>query len=184
MLLLLALACSPSMKELEAQNAALAAELAALEARVADLEGAGDSVDRRVSALEARTGDGEVHGSGRDAQQPQCAAVDADRFAYPHLADGDLITRSARAFPHKRADGEQDGLRVSAIRPGSFLESCGLKNGDIVHAVADVALVETSAVLEAWRAVEREGSFSMRITRRNKPLELHFQPAEAGGATD
>jgi general secretion pathway protein C len=80
-----------------------------------------------------------------------------------------------RVAPHKGADGQVDGYRLSAIRRGSLFDKLGIKNGDIVHTVNGNALTSTEAAMQVYQSLRNERSFNFEITRRNQRQTLEYE---------
>lgn len=83
-----------------------------------------------------------------------------------------------RALLHRNAEGEFDGYRVSAIRPGSLPDQLGLKNGDIVSSVAGTKVNSMMAAAQAYQAVQAMDNFCVSLMRRGDPLELCYSVEE------
>lgn len=91
------------------------------------------------------------------------------------LANPEALAGQVRVVPHKGADGEIDGYRLSGIRKGSVFEQLGIKNGDIVHTVNGKALTSTSSAMDAYSSLQNERSFSFEITRRSKRQTMDYE---------
>lgn len=91
------------------------------------------------------------------------------------LANPEELARQVRVTPHRGADGEVDGYRLSGVRRGSLLEKAGVKNGDIVHTVNGKPLTSTSAAMDAYQGLQSESSFTFEITRRSKRQTLNVE---------
>lgn len=178
MLLFLVLACAADTTQLEARNDALEAEVVLLEGQVASLEA-------RVEELEeARRQDQEsderptvLGGALRgDTEAPPPCIQDAEgRYLLPGGVSTDQLAAAGRIIPHREGTGEQDGFRVSGIRRESLAATCGLKNGDVVHALGEVPLTEVAALAEAWQLLEQGAPQTLKVTRRGEDVELVLQ---------
>lgn len=91
------------------------------------------------------------------------------------LENPEGLARQVRVSPHKGADGEIDGYRLSGIRRNSTLDKLQIKNGDIVHSVNGKELTSTSAALDAYNSMSSSSSFSFDITRRNKRQTMDYE---------
>lgn len=91
------------------------------------------------------------------------------------LSNPEALAKQVRVVPHKGADGEIDGYRLSGIRRGSIFEKLGIKNGDIVHSVNGKGLTSTSNALDAYNSLQNERSFSFEITRRSKRQSMEYE---------
>lgn len=160
---------------LEAENAELRARLDAVEAQVAVTQGKVEQWDRMMemasSALGGLGGDGELPLSTPPTDPgPHCEAIGEGRFRFDGPVDADRLARSVRTVPHKGADGQVDGYRLSAIRRGLLADSCGFKNGDVVHMVNGQPITTMDAAMAAWQAVQEAGELRVDVTRRGQPV--------------
>ncbi len=101
-------------------------------------------------------------------------AVDQS-FMDDAMSNIDQLLSQVRATPHKGADGEIDGFRLSAIRRGSLLQKLGIKNGDVVHSVNGTPLTSTAGAMGAFQSFQSERSFSFDVTRRNKKQTFEYE---------
>lgn len=86
----------------------------------------------------------------------------------------ETLATQVRVTPHKGADGEIDGYRLSAIRKGSLFEKIGIKNGDIVHGVNGSSLTSTEAAMGVYNTLKNEKSFTFDISRRNQRQTMEY----------
>lgn len=87
----------------------------------------------------------------------------------------EMLASQVRASPHKGADGQVDGYRLSAIRKGSMFEKLGIKNGDVVKAVNGKPLTSTDGAMALYGSLSSEKSFSFDITRRSQDSTLEYE---------
>ncbi len=90
------------------------------------------------------------------------------------LGNIDSLISQVRATPHKGADGEIDGFRLSAIRRGSLLQKLGIKNGDVIHGVNGTPLTSATGAMGAFQSMQSERSFSFDVTRRNQKNTFEY----------
>lgn len=179
LLLLLACAQGPDAAALDARFAAVA-ELQALDAaRI-------DALELRIEQLEAAAlttsggaGDPAVDGE-QDVAAPYLGShcdPDGDGWVLPPKGEitPDALAASGRIVPHKAADGAVDGFRVSGIRRGSLLDSCGVRNGDIVQKADGMPLLTVEALTAAFAATQERQSFTISLVRRGVPVELRLR---------
>jgi len=91
------------------------------------------------------------------------------------LENPEKLYSQVRVVPHKGADGEIDGYRMSGIRRKSFFARMGIKNGDIVHAVNGKPLTSMSAAMDAYNGLQEDKNFSFDLTRRNKKQTFEYE---------
>jgi type II secretory pathway component PulC len=81
------------------------------------------------------------------------------------LRSADLAAQ-ARLVPVVR-DGAPNGFKVYAIRPGSLVQALGLRNGDTLLAVNDLALSGPIDALDTYSALQTGPAFLDLDVRRN-----------------
>lgn len=91
------------------------------------------------------------------------------------LANIDQLATQIRVVPHKDANGNVDGYRLSAIRRGSLFDKLGIKNGDIVHAVNGLELTSTQGAMQAYESLKSEAEFTFDVTRRGRRQTFEFE---------
>jgi general secretion pathway protein C len=90
------------------------------------------------------------------------------------LANPEALATQIRAVPHKGADGNIDGYRLSGIRKGSVFEQLGVKNGDIIHSVNGKDLTNVSNAMDAYSSLQSEKAFTFDITRKNQRQTMQY----------
>ncbi len=205
LLMMLLMACGPKQAELEAlqaENAALEARIVALEAQTQDVETrlataegqletwdslmkmatqSLESLSERPSRYSSSTGTGSSGSSTYTRPPPACEKLEDGRYrVLPTFDPQDFegMSRTLRMIPHRGADGEIDGYRLSAIRRGSAGDSCGFKNGDIVHSLNGHKVRTMDQALEAYQALKDAPSAVVEVTRRGQPLSWEILPAD------
>jgi type II secretion system protein C len=95
-----------------------------------------------------------------------------------YLGDLDALTHMARAIPHRGADGEIDGYRLSGIRRNSPLSQLGVRNGDVIHSVNGTSLASMQEAMSAFQSLQSStGSgnhFSFDVTRRGTRQSMEY----------
>lgn len=92
-----------------------------------------------------------------------------------YMGDLDGLSKLARPVPHKDADGNIDGYRLSGIRRNSPLSQLGIKNGDIIHNVNGQSLASPTDAMGAFSALQTSSSFSFDITRRGQKQTMEYE---------
>jgi general secretion pathway protein C len=91
------------------------------------------------------------------------------------LKNPEKLYSQIRAVPHKDANGEIDGYRLSGIRRKSIFYKLGVKNGDIVHNVNGKSLNSMSSALDAFNSLQSSREFSFDLTRRRKQQTMEYE---------
>lgn len=140
--------------------------------------------DGTIEFIDMESGATDVAPSGRSTPEDEDSGVSKEgdnKFVVERslvdqaLSNPEALAKQVRVVPHKGADGEIDGYRLSGIRRGSIFEKLGIKNGDIVHSVNGKGLTSTSNALDAYNSLQNERSFSFEITRRSKRQSMEYE---------
>ncbi len=91
------------------------------------------------------------------------------------LENPEKLASQIRVVPHKDANGDIDGYRLSGIRRKSLFYKLGVKNGDVVHNVNGRDLTSVSAAMDAYNSLQNESNFSFDLTRRNKRQTFEYE---------
>jgi general secretion pathway protein C len=86
------------------------------------------------------------------------------------------FARGVRIVPAFR-DGQAEGFKLYAIRPGSLAAALGLANGDTLLRLAGHSLVERDGDTAAWIALRdaRAGdTITLELVRRAAPVTLSY----------
>jgi general secretion pathway protein C len=83
------------------------------------------------------------------------------------MANIDSLASKVRVVPHRGADGEVDGYRLSAIRRGSIFDKLGIKNGDIVHTVNGEKVTNVPQAFAAYMKVRKADTIKVELTRKD-----------------
>ena len=78
------------------------------------------------------------------------------------LEDPSDLIKQARVIP------QDDGLRFFGIRPSSVFFKIGLRNGDTLHRINEVALNDVQNALTVFGDLKDQNEFSIDFTRRGK----------------
>ncbi|GAB4277125.1 MAG: hypothetical protein Kow0092_32900 [Deferrisomatales bacterium] len=73
------------------------------------------------------------------------------------------------------ADGQPDGFKVFAIRPGSLFSKIGLQNGDVIKRVNGIEIQGPEQALEAYQRLKDETSIQIDLTRRNENKTFTYE---------
>ena len=85
-----------------------------------------------------------------------------------------LLLTQARAVPYFK-DGKPQGLRLFAVKAGSFYERLGLKNGDVLKTINGNSLADLSQAMQLLEKLRTERSFSIAVERNSEPRDLRYE---------
>ncbi len=78
------------------------------------------------------------------------------------LEDPTDLINQARVIP------QDDGLRFFGIRPSSIFFKIGLRNGDTIHSINEVALNDVQNAFTIFTSLKDQNEFTIDFTRRGK----------------
>lgn len=86
-----------------------------------------------------------------------------------------LLTQ-VRIIPHfQKGDiNEPDGFQVANIRPRSFFDMMGLRNGDIIKSVNKQPVDNPEKAIEAYQKFKEESQIEVVVRRNNKDVTLRY----------
>lgn len=87
------------------------------------------------------------------------------------IDDPSLVGAVARVIPSVH-NGDPDGFKLYAIRPGSFYARLNLQNGDTVRAVNGYELTSTDRALEVFARLGSATTITLDVMRRGQPMIL------------
>ncbi|MEN0064811.1 MAG: PDZ domain-containing protein [Myxococcota bacterium] len=104
--------------------------------------------------------------------------VDWDELVHELVHEVDTVVPFPATRPrmmlHRGADGNFDGWRITALRPGSMAETLGLRNGDIVHAVNDIPTTSLQGAIDAYFSIVAPSTVCADLTRRRSPVRICY----------
>jgi general secretion pathway protein C len=89
------------------------------------------------------------------------------------LQNAAMAGRGAKIIPNMK-NGKSDGFRIYAIRPYSIFSKLGIRNGDVIHAINNQDITSPDKALELYTKLRGASHLTVSITRRNKPVTLHY----------
>ena len=72
-------------------------------------------------------------------------------------------------------DGQPDGFKIFAIRPGSLFAKIGLQNGDVLKRVNGVEIQGPEQAFEAYQRLKDETSIQIDLVRRNENKTFSYE---------
>jgi general secretion pathway protein C len=85
------------------------------------------------------------------------------------LANTTLLARSARIVPSVK-DGQPNGFKLYAIRPGSLYSMLGMFNGDTINAINGNSITTPDKALEIYTKLRNASHLTISFTRQAKTL--------------
>lgn len=84
-----------------------------------------------------------------------------------------LMEQQAELFRSVRGrKGKDGGLQVSGVRPGSLLDTLGVKNGDQLMTVNGMNIADPSNALQAYTQLREASKLTVALQRDGKPMEV------------
>lgn len=133
----------------------------------------GEAQVKKSTTRSLREGDGEGE-EGVEQTGENKFVVDA-ALVEEALKDPEKLASQVRVAPHKDANGQIDGYRMSGIRRNSLFKKLGIKNGDVVHTVNGQPLTSMQSAMSAYESLQNDKNFSFEITRRNQRQTFEYE---------
>lgn len=89
------------------------------------------------------------------------------------LGNTTLLARSARIVPSVK-NGQPNGFKLYAIRPGSLYSLLGMANGDTINAINGHAITTPDTALEVYTKLRSASHVSISFTRQNKTITNEY----------
>lgn len=96
------------------------------------------------------------------------------RILEQYLGNLEGLASMARAIPHKGADGEIDGYRLSGIRRNSPLSQLGIKNGDVIQSVNGTNIGNMGEAMTVFNSLSSQSHFTFDVTRRGQKQAMEY----------
>ena len=90
------------------------------------------------------------------------------------LANPMAAMRGARVVP-SYGNGQVDGMKLYAIRPGSIYALLGFKNGDTITRVNGFPIDSMDRALEIYARVRTADRLEIEVTRTGRPVALTIE---------
>ncbi len=72
-------------------------------------------------------------------------------------------------------DGQPDGFKVFAIRPGSLFAKIGLRNGDVIKRINGIEIQGPEQAFEAYQRLKDETTIQIDLVRRNQNQTFTYE---------
>jgi general secretion pathway protein C len=79
----------------------------------------------------------------------------------------------ARIVPSFK-NGEANGFKLFAIRPGSLYSKIGIQNGDIIHKINGFSMNSPDKALEVYQKLKSARSIDVELTRRGRNQKMTY----------
>jgi general secretion pathway protein C len=90
------------------------------------------------------------------------------------LSDMPRLLTQARLLPNFRA-GQTDGFRIFNIVPGSIFARIGLKNGDVLHRINDIAIDDPTKFMGVFQGLKDESQISVDLVRGTERKTFEYE---------
>lgn len=128
-----------------------------------DLKFASASNTSRRSSVQRRSSSQDDNNSEDGIKKVEDGVYQIERKMLDELLeDPSELINQARVIP------QDDGLRFFGIRPSSVFFKIGLRNGDTLHRINEVALNDVQNALSVFTDLKDQNEFSIDFTRRGK----------------
>ncbi len=104
---------------------------------------------------------------------PPAPRVLTREFVDAMLANTEGLATAARFVP-RLVDGRPRGVKLYAIRPGSYIDQLGLKNGDTLVALNGFDLSVPDQALEAYAHTRGASHVLLDLERRGERVTLEY----------
>lgn len=115
---------------------------------------------------------------GDDNEEDGVEKISEDHFTVERAVieklaeDPSQLAKLGRAVPHKDANGNVDGYRLSGIRRRSLGRKLGLRSGDVVHSVNGFEMTSMGSAMSAYEALQSANNLEVEITRRGSKKNI------------
>lgn len=89
------------------------------------------------------------------------------------LDNMDKVTSSARIVPSYE-NGSPSGFKIFRIKPDSFYNKLGLRNGDVIKKINGFDINSTEKALQMFQILRTEKSLSIELARRGQNMTMDY----------
>ncbi|RLB53479.1 MAG: general secretion pathway protein GspC [Deltaproteobacteria bacterium] len=89
------------------------------------------------------------------------------------LSNLNNIAMQARIVPSFK-NGQANGFKLFAIRPGSLYSKLGIQNGDIIHKINGFIINSPDKALEIYQKLKNARQVEIELTRRGQHKKLNY----------
>lgn len=91
-----------------------------------------------------------------------------------HFANVGSLSSQANITPYF-LQGQQQGFRLSQLKPNSVLQQIGLTEGDVLQKVNGLDIHSPQEALQAYQQLQSENTVRVNILRNNRPTTLTYE---------
>lgn len=89
------------------------------------------------------------------------------------LDNMEAVTKSARIVPSFE-NGSPVGFKVFRIKPDSFYNKLGIRNGDVITKLNGFDMTSTEKALQMFQILRSEKQLSLELTRRGQKMNMEY----------
>jgi len=89
------------------------------------------------------------------------------------MSNLNALATQARIVPSFK-NGVGNGFRIYSIKPGSFYQKVGIKNGDIIQRVNEMDMDSPEKALTIYTKLKTENSLTLDLLRRGSKVSIDF----------
>ena len=92
------------------------------------------------------------------------------------LENSSQLLTQVRIIPHfsKGKIDQPDGFQVANIKPRSFFDTMGLRNGDVIRSVNQIPVDNAEKAFKAYQQLRNESRIQVVVLRSNKEITLQY----------
>jgi len=91
------------------------------------------------------------------------------------LGDGNKLIQQLKISPYLKKD-QPAGFKIGKIAPESVLTKMGLRNGDVITGVNDVAIRSPDQAAEFFQRLKEGGDVTIKVRRRRGVRRRAYSP--------
>lgn len=89
------------------------------------------------------------------------------------IANTAMAGRDAAIYPHTK-NGKPDGFRLGRVRPGGIFAKLGMRSGDVLNSVNNMAITSLDKALEMFTKLQGANHMTIGLTRYGRPRTLDY----------
>jgi len=89
------------------------------------------------------------------------------------IANTAMAGRDAAIYPHTK-NGKPDGFRLGRVRPGGIFAKLGMRSGDVLNSVNNMAITSLDKALEMFTKLQGANHMTIGLTRYGRARTLDY----------